>query len=184
MEDSFQSEFLSELLLQGRNLAGAFRGELSKHANTQPIVQEALQKLERDSFEGLINSGESGVAAMEVPGYPRAIRLFTRRFSREVSDSTKQHSILLDLCRHVYLRDGMSSSTYSGGVLSGPSPLSHISHQVELPVAEFSDPEGMMIRRIQASARIEKLTNQAESIATPGNKLRLLQDIVSHLLHS
>ena len=51
MEDSFQSEFLSELLLQGRNLAGAFRGELSKHANTQPIVQEAVRKL-KHSFEG------------------------------------------------------------------------------------------------------------------------------------
>jgi hypothetical protein len=95
---------------------------------------------------------------MEVPGYKRAARSFSRRFAKEVSEGAKKQSIIMKFCRQVTLLYGSTHSSYLDGQLGVSRGLSEFSHDYELPLAEFTDPEGMLLRRWQISACIVALS--------------------------
>ena len=157
MEEEFQDQFLTELSYQGRNYPGAFREELTKRAGDVPMVKKALEHVE-SYFESLRAVEASGVAAMEVPGYHCACRLFGRGFSRDSADGMKRASGLLSLLKHVRLLYGSTAGSYFDEQLTGPSPLQHFSYKTELPVFPFSDPEGRLLREHNINLQIRALT--------------------------
>lgn len=157
MGSDFQAEFFHELLLQARDRPGSCRGELEKRGASLPMVAKVLEELVKH-FQALDRAHESGIAAMDVPGFRRAAGLYRRRFSKQVEDGAKEHSTLWKLCKQVALLYGGASGAYADGQLIGPSPLAELSHSMELPSVSFGDPEGMMLRRLYASMRLAELT--------------------------
>jgi hypothetical protein len=161
MDTEFQGQFHSELLLCARNFFGC-RSELEKRAADIPMVQKALKTLS-GYLEAVRRAQTSSVGAMEVPGYRRAARLFLRRFSEGVAVDVKGRSFVMAMCKSVILLYGRSFGAHVGGQLGAPTPMSIVSHQTELPVMEFSDPEGMLLRRYQILERIAELTGDQPS---------------------
>jgi hypothetical protein len=156
MDAEFQGQFQDELRLCARNFPSC-RSELERLAGDVPVVQDVLKSLAL-YFEALRRAQTSSVNAMEVPGYRRACQLFLRRFSQGVAADVKNRSLVMSMCKTVILLYGKSVGAHIGGQLGVSTPLSHVSHQSELPVLEFSDPEGMLLRRCQISARLADLT--------------------------
>jgi len=161
MDTDFQGQFNGELLHCARN-SFACRYELKKREADVPIIKQCLESLSR-YFDALRVTQTASVAAMEVPGYRQAARLFLRRFSEGVRVDAKERSLIMTMCKSVILLYGKSFGAHVGGQLGAPTPMTVISHETELPVTEFSDPEGMLLRRVQASMRIEELTRDQPS---------------------
>ena len=154
--------YARELYFQSLNLAIGFRGELEKRAAESPLVKQVFDRLS-NYHQALKQALDAGVSSMDVPGFSRAIRLHKRRFSKQVSDSAKEHSIMMQLVKQVSLLYGCASGTYIDGQLRGPFPLGEFSHSMELPVLAFSDPEGMTLRRWQLSKTIAALQGETHS---------------------
>lgn len=156
MEPEFQREFVQELILKARD-SKLCRDELTKRAPNSPMVKHTLQVLERH-FESLNLSHDSDIGAMEVPGYHQAAKISLRRLSQESSERAKEYSELLSHFKKNQILYGNSMSSYHGNQLGSPSPYSTFSCVMEIPVTEFSDPEGMLLKRIESSSRIARLT--------------------------
>jgi hypothetical protein len=137
---------------------------LERRAADLPMAKQTLEALSR-YFDALRRVQASSIGAMEVPGYRRAARLFLRRFSEGIAADVKDRSLIINMCKSVKLLYGKSFGANVGGQLGAPTPLTAISHQTELPVMEFSDPEAMLLRRCQVSARIAELEGHDTSDA-------------------
>jgi hypothetical protein len=153
----------------GENLPELFYEEVSRQCmNTREYrialagarpVHEYLQAIVTDVQERLAASAKASCSPafrMQAPGQMRAQKLFDRRFVREVAQSVKQHSIFLNLFPSIHmLYGGMEARIFSGeGVISPPIPMHSSSSSVEVPRLEFTDPEGMCLRRLAAATRV------------------------------
>lgn len=154
------TDLAHELYFQSLNLPTGFRGELERRAADSQLIKQIFARV-ANYQQALKQAHDAGVSSMEVPGFFRAIRLQQRRFAKQVSDSAKEHSIMLQLAKHISLLYGCASGMYVDGKLSGPTPLTKLSHGIEVPVLAFRDPEGMTLRRWQVSKTIAEL--QAET---------------------
>ncbi len=161
MNSAMQGEFYNELVLQLKNYPGACREEFLYRLREFPILQKAIAEVDA-YFEQLKTASESGLAAMEVAGAPQAAKLHARRFSRTVAKSAEEMSVFIKLFRKVRLLYGKQWSTFHDDSLSDASSLQQFSSSVEMPRMEFIDPEGMNLRRYQASVRIRELGNTTE----------------------
>lgn len=154
--DDFQEAFFDELKLQCHNFSGGCRRELERLAKEKPLVAEALTQVST-YFNSLKKAHAAGINAMDVAGARKAAREQRRRFNKQVSESAKSASPLLSMMKHVTQIYGKSHSQYINGTLSGSTPLSHVSHSMEMPLVDFFDPEEMALRRLHASTMISRM---------------------------
>ncbi|UFS72473.1 hypothetical protein LPW11_09830 [Geomonas sp. RF6] len=148
------------MILQAKNFGGVCLKEFEEHAEEFPLLKEVVEGTNR-YFDTLREIQKSSICAMEVPGYRRAARLHARRFSTEVSKGAEEHSIFAQIFKKVQLLYGQSWRSFLGGRLSDATNLQTISNSMELPRLEFFDPEGMMLRRLNASAQIAAISQGA-----------------------
>jgi len=80
-----------------------------------------------------------------------------RTFSSKVGREAKEKSVFAKFARHFQIIYGDQWATFVRGKLGGPSPFSSFGHEMEFPRLEAIDPEGMALRRLQASARVGEL---------------------------
>ncbi len=159
-DENFKSDLVDELTLQSRNFAGGCRQELEERGGELPEIVEALKSVD-DYFKRLKIAHEAGINAMDVPGHRHAAMLHRRRFSQQVTDGAKEYSPLFSMMKQVSLLYGKASSTFIDGRLQDAMPLVPTSSSMEIPIVDFCDPEEMALRRIHASAAIQRLLEGA-----------------------
>lgn len=150
------NDFYDELVLQLKHYPIGCREEFQHRAGEFPILQKAIGEVD-SYFEQLKRARDSGIAAMEVAGFQQAAKLYSRRFSRAISKGAEEMSVFLQMFKKVRLLYGKQWSTFHDGTLSESSGLQQFSSEVEIPRMEFIDPEGMNLRRYQASVKIREL---------------------------
>jgi hypothetical protein len=160
----FKNDLVDELKLQSRNFAGGCRQELEERGADLSEVVDALQSVD-DYFQRLKVAHEAGINAMEVTGHRRAAMLHRRRFSQQVSEGAKEYSPFLSMMKKASLLYGKAASTFIDGRLQDAMPLVLMSSSMEIPTVDFCDPEEMALRRIHASAAIQRLL-EGEGIET------------------
>lgn len=118
-----------------------------------------------DRIKETRESFASPALQMDVPGYARARRLYDRYMASSVAKGIAEKSVLLNLVRKVRLLYGGERWRFFGpdGSLSPPSTFHTSSAEVEMPQLEIANPEEAQMRRLQASARIARLEQDADS---------------------
>ncbi len=159
-DEHFKSDLVDELTLQSRNFAGGCRQELEERGGDLPEIVEALKSVD-GYFKRLEIAHEAGINAMDVPGHRHAAMLHRRRFSQQVSEGAKEYSPLFSMMKQVSLLYGKAASTFIDGRLQDAMPLVPTSSSMEIPIVDFCDPEEMALRRIHASAAIQRLLEGA-----------------------
>jgi len=124
------------------------------------LMEEVIQKANQ-YFDGLSQLVQCPARTFHFPGYAIARDKACRVFSTKVSKQAKEMSVFAKFARHFEIIYGNQWATSVEGKLGDPSPFSEFSHTMEFPRLEVIDPEGMAIRRFQASARIEELKVQS-----------------------
>lgn len=152
-----QEEIRAEILLQLKNYPGGSKEEFSKDVQEFPVLAEAIA--EADKYFKSLEVAQPSVARIEVPGYERAAQLHARRFASQVSKGAEEMSIFTQLVKKVHLLYGKEWRTFHGGHMGESSSLKQFSTSVEFPRMELVDPEGMQMRRWQASYRIRELSD-------------------------
>lgn len=163
-KNGFRSEVFDELKLQARNFAGECRGELAARGEAIPLVQTALAEVST-YFTDLDRAHQAGINGMEVTGHRRAALVYRRRLSRQVTKSAESNSVLLSMAKSIRLLYGRTTSQFVGGVLGPAAPLAETSVSMEMPILELSDPEEMAMRRVHATAAIERLLQPEQNNA-------------------
>lgn len=158
-DDVFRKDLVEEMKLQSRNFAGGCRQELNERGADLPEVIDTLQSVDQH-FQRLKVAHESGVNAMEVAGQRHAARLYRRRLSQQVSEGAMDYSPLLGMMKSVYLPYGRASGAFVNEELQDAIPLVPMSTSIEIPIVDFCDPEEMAMRRIHASAAIQRLLKE------------------------
>jgi hypothetical protein len=157
--------FYEEVARQCRNTYAyrtALRAAAPNNEYLLAIAADAEDRVKetRDSFA-------SPALQMDVPGYTRARRLYDRYMAGVVAKGIAEKSVLLNLVRKVRLLYGGERWRFFGpdGSLSPPSAFHTSSAEVEMPQLEIANPEEAQMRRLQASARIARLEQEADSSA-------------------
>jgi hypothetical protein len=166
MDPQFQGEFFDEVLLQCQNRGGATRSEIESRVGTHPRIVKIMSRVAELMAERRSVS-DSAIAAMNLPGYEKAGRRFLRRQSAMTDKAMREHSVVLQFCKQVALLYGRKWSRYFNGALSESSSLSRIESGIEVPILDLGDPEGMRLRRLQASRRIAELEQAIAVEAAP-----------------
>jgi hypothetical protein len=156
---ALQEEIRAEILLQLKNYPGGSKEEFSKGVQEFPVLAEAIA--EADKYFESLKAAQPFVADIEVPGYERAARLNARRFASQVSKGAEEMSIFTQLVKKVHLLYGKEWRTFHSGHMGESSSLRQFSTSVEFPRMELIDPEGMQMRRWQASYRIRELSDSS-----------------------
>ena len=149
--------FYDEVALQALNTHG-YRATLAAKAADHEYLAAILEDVE-ERLTAIHKASESPALQMEVPGQARADRLHGQRMARDVAKGIKEHSTFLSFMPTVHLLYGGTAwRTFTQEQsLSDVSGMHASSASFEIPRLEFSDPEGMHLRRLMASIRIATL---------------------------
>jgi hypothetical protein len=161
VSSGFQEELYKELLLQSKNYAGSCQAEFERQADVFPILRKVLNEA-GNYFKSLCQLQQSPINAMDVAGYAYAVRLCRRRLSEEVRKGGEARSVFMQLFKKTQLLYGKKWSSFNDGKLTEASALQKISSSVEIPRLEEIDPEGMALRRLNASINLAALSANHE----------------------
>lgn len=156
---ALQAEFYNELVLQLKNYPGTCKKQFEAHADKYPVLKKALAEVDA-YFQALEITRQSAINHIQIAGFDRSARLYSRRFANQVSKGAEQLSIFTQLVKKVVLLYGKQWRTFHGGILGKSSGLKEISTSMEFPRMELIDPEGMELRRLRAAIRIKELSKQ------------------------
>jgi hypothetical protein len=151
-----QNAFRKELTLQAMNYPGACLEAWKTRKAESPLMSEAIGRAEQH-FEDVSKLRDSPAVSFSFPGYDSAQQKAGRAFGGKVMREAMEESVFARFAKHFEIVYGDRWATFIGGRMDGPSPFSEHSHSMELPRLEVIDPEGMTIRRIQASSRLRLL---------------------------
>jgi hypothetical protein len=154
--------FYEEVARQCRNTC-AYRTALRAAAPNNEYLLAIAADAE-DRIKETRATFASPALQMDVPGYARARRLHDRYMAGVVAKGIAGRSVLLNLVRKVRLLYGGERWRFFGpdGSLSPPSAFHTSSAEVEMPQLEIANPEEAQMRRLQASARIARLEQEAD----------------------
>jgi hypothetical protein len=156
---ALQAAFYNELVLQLKNYPGACKKHFEADADKYPILKKALTEVDA-YFQALEITRQSAINHIQIAGFDRSARLYSRRFANQVSKGAEELSIFTQLMEKVVILYGRQWRTFHGGILGESSGLKKISTSMEFPRMELIDPEGMELRRLHASIRIKELSEQ------------------------
>lgn len=157
--DNFREQFIDELRYQCQNFSGGFRQNMIAIAKNNTLVSETLDEMS-NYLEKLKCLHDDGFNGMEVAGYHRAAQEQARLVNKHISEYTRTFSPFISMMKSISLLYGDKSSQFINGMLQEPMALINSSSSVEVPVLNISEPEEVAIRKIHASAVIEKLSLQ------------------------
>lgn len=159
MGNEMLEEYVDLLEMQVRNYPGSLLKELKRLAIDDSLVGGVV-----DAFEELVEataaSRQSGVANIRVAGARRGAILHKRKMDRDVRRSMGEHSVLIDLCKNIQVLYGNSLGQYVDGTMTEATPFHSTTSSFEMPIVEFSDPEGMALRRIRAATMIDQIAGK------------------------
>lgn len=150
-----QAEYGDEVLVQAKNLPGECLRRFKAEAGKSTIIDGMVAKAEA-YVAALKAVAGSPIAEMAVPGFDRAWKEQQRRFQNNVAEGAKDRSVWAQIVSEVHILYGDQFAVDHGGDLSG-TPFKKSYVQTEVPSLDFIDPEGMTIRRLEASRAIEQL---------------------------
>jgi hypothetical protein len=155
----FLAEFLHEVGLQARSTKG-FRDGLAPTTVGAPELATVIAEAEH-YFEALKKSRNSAAFQIRIAGWGNGRRLHDRKFSREVSESAKKHSLLAHLAREIAVLYARRWTVITEGRFGESSEMQDMTVSSEVPRLEFMDEEGMLWRRLVASRRIQNLEEES-----------------------
>lgn len=151
--------FYDEVLIQSMNSHG-YREALLEEANNHKRLLECIDEAKR-RIHATVAAISSPALQMDVPGWTNAIVNSRQNFDKKIREQTKQYSLLSAMCTNVPLLYGTHWRHLDyEGKLSDASALQTIETSIEIPRLEFSKPEVMDLRRIQAEMRISDLQSE------------------------
>lgn len=157
-------EFEQEMTMQAINYPGACLEKWKNIDNPSELLKRVLQKADV-YFDGLKKTSNSPANSFLFPEVVYAAEKGTREFSRSISESVKDKSLLRKLVKSVQIIYGDKWSRMIQDQIDDSTPFRQISHSLESPRLEEIDAEGMFIRRMMAGVNLKNLemANAAES---------------------
>ena len=151
-----QQRFKNELTIQAINYPQACFALWEKLEPKSELLQEATRK-GRQYFDNLSMLKECPATNFSFPGYVKACEKAYRNFHSKVTKQARESSVFLSVVRSLEIIYGNKWAVFMRGNLGSESSFGQFSHSMEIPRLEKIDPEGMAIRRLQASTRIKEI---------------------------
>lgn len=161
--EELKSLFAEELSYQAKNLPGLCLEAFKKSEKSSPVLKAAIAEAE-SYLESLRAASASPVSAMCIPGLRRARVTTQRRRSLEITKTTKEASVFLQLVKSfhiIYGNEGFAS--YLHGTLSPPTPFQEFSKSAEMPRLDLMDRDGQVLRRHHIVLQIRSLEKRCAS---------------------
>ena len=163
----FKEEYADEVLVQAKNFPGACLRRFKAAAGKSAIIAEVVPQVEAYAA-ALRAAGNSPLGATAVPGFDRAWHEQQRRFSNQVQEGAREQLPLMQIFPEVHMLFGDSFAVDNGGELN-PTAFKNTEVGTEFPGLDFIDPEGMILRRINAVGAIEYLEKHLGATPPPPN---------------
>lgn len=163
MSAELQKEFKHEMVMQAINYPGECLETWVKINNPSELLKGVIESAKK-YFENLKNICNSPANSFSFPECNHAVEKGRRESSRKVSEGIREKSILVKLVKNVDIIYGNQWSTLVQGNLGDPTSFKSVSHSIEFPRLEVIDPEGMAIRRFQATIKIKQMQKKDASI--------------------
>ena len=151
-----QEMFRDEMVMQAINYPGACLDKWKKISNPSNLLQKAIKTAE-EYFENLKKIKDSPAISFSFSGHEKAVETERYEFSNQITKKAHEESVIAKLAKNVQIIYGSRSSVMREGKIGEDTPFSEFSSSIEFPRLEAIDPEGMIIRRLQASSRIKDL---------------------------
>jgi len=156
VKTALKQEFKNEMILQAINYPGACLDNWKKIENPSDLLKEVITNAEK-YFERLRAIKDSPAISFTFPGCKEAAERETREFSSKVSREAMDKSVFAKFAKNVHIIYGSRWAVMMEGKLGQATDFSQFGHSMEFPRVEIIDPEGMAIRRIQATSNIERI---------------------------
>ncbi len=149
--------FKNEMVLQAINYPGVCLENWEKIEDPSDLLKEVINSAEK-YFERLNAIKDSPAIAFTFPGCGEAAEREAREFSNKVSKEAKDKSIFAKFAKNIQIIYGSRWAVMTvDGKLGQAADFKKFGHSMEPPRVEIIDPEGMAIRRIQATSDIERV---------------------------
>jgi hypothetical protein len=155
-EETLRNEFVGEMVFQGINYPGTCYRAWKDYPTPSTVLIEVLERV-KSYFDALDSLRSCSGGQLTFPEWKSGLKEWERRFSIEVSEGAKKASVFASLIRHIDLIYGSEWSNANTSRLSDPTPMTTLSHSMEVPRLEVLDPEGCIMRRIRLNSLLKKL---------------------------
>jgi hypothetical protein len=151
-----RQEFKNEMILQAINYPGACLYNWKKIENPSELLRDVIANAEK-YFERLNVVKDSPAISFTFSGCKEASEREASEFSNKVSREAMDKSVFAKFAKNVHIIYGSRWAVMMEGKLGQATDFSQFGHSMEFPRVEIIDPEGMAIRRIQATSNIERI---------------------------
>ena len=155
-EDDLKNRFKKEMTFQAINYPGACLERWEKVVDPSELLQEVLASA-RKYFENLRTLSNSPATSITFPEYKKAAERGDREFSARVGEEAKEKSVFVKFAKSVQILYGSMWSIMADGKLREATAFKELRSSMEIPRLERIDPEGMAIKRIQATIELNNL---------------------------
>ena len=156
---NLRERFIREVTFQAINYPYSCLKTLKDIQNPSSLIQNAISAAEK-YFDRLREIGDSPAVSFYFPRFKEMDEKRKRALTEQVSKSMREQSVLVSLVKHVQIVYGSTWSNLIGGKLSDDNRFAEFHEDMEFPRLESIDPEGMKIRRIQATLELQQLEAQ------------------------
>ncbi|MFQ5963732.1 MAG: hypothetical protein ACE5KZ_05555 [Candidatus Scalinduaceae bacterium] len=150
-----QEEYKREMVMQAINYPGECLENWKKMRNPSKLLKSVIESAEK-YFENLKKTRNSPANSFSFPELNQSAKKGYREYSRKISEDAHKTSILSRLAKHIDIMYGDQWSIMAQGKLGDPTPFKEVSHSIEAPRLEEIDPEGMVLRKVQANTQIKE----------------------------
>ncbi len=158
-----QKKFKHEMVMQAINYPGECLETWGKINNPSELLKGVIESAKK-YFENLKNTRNLPANSFSFPELELTVEKGRKESSRKVSKEIREKSVLMKLVKKVDILYGNQWSAAIQGNLGDPTPFQSISHSIEFPRLEEVDPEGMAIKRFQATIKIKHIQKNNASI--------------------
>ncbi|MFC2016932.1 hypothetical protein ACFLUD_00780 [Chloroflexota bacterium] len=151
-----QDLFKKEMRLQAINYPISCLERWKKVQAPSELLQDVISTAE-DYFKRLTDIYDSPARSFCFPKFKEFDEKAKRSLSNQISEGMRKQSVLVSLVKHVQVVYGSTWCNLLNGQLNEESHFSEFQESMEFPRVESIDPEGMRIRRINASLELQRL---------------------------
>jgi len=155
-----QDLFRKEMRLQAINYPISCLERWKKVQAPSELLQYVISTAE-NYFKRLMDINDSPARSFCFPKCKEFDEKAKRSLSNQISEGMRQHSVLVSLVKHVQMVYGSTWCSLLNGQLNEESRFAEFQESMEFPRVESIDPEGMRMRRIQASLELRRLEEQS-----------------------
>ncbi|HRK00902.1 MAG TPA: hypothetical protein PL089_14925 [Ignavibacteria bacterium] len=160
VNQELKKEFIQEMVFQAINFPGVALNKWEKIGDKSEMLLETID-IAKKYFDNLHKTNDIAANSYVYPQVIKGEEQWVRRTSNAISQGAKAKSVLLRNIRSTNLLYGNLWIIYNfNEPFKEPSSLKRYSNSFEYPSLEISDPEGMLIRRINLQKKISELQNE------------------------